>query len=227
VLLELVPLQLATSVVVPLEETALDPARLTCTEMQGLLGYYRFPVLAGFRWLKASSVASASRQRALHDALHVDAAVGEQVSSSTDGYGYYANYDNGPASNRQDNLRNNVERYRPRLATARLAAGPARAFGDLVERCRGEQLPFGVILMPECAELRQLHTPELLADVDHLLTELQGTGTFPVIDARAWVADDGFVDAHHLRLEGATIFSSRFVEAALPLLSNIKCGAGR
>jgi hypothetical protein len=227
VLLELVPLQLATSVVLPLEETALDPARLTCAEMRSVLGYYRWPAVAGFRWLKANSVAGPSRQRALHDALHVDAMVDYRLSSNADGYGYFANYDQSSTADRLNNLRNNVERYRPRLATARLAAGPAQAFRDLVGRCRSEQLPFAVILMPECAAFRKLHTPVFLAEVDQLLAELQRAGTFPVIDARAWVADDGFVDAHHLRLEGANVFSRRLAVEQLPVLKHHVAGLNR
>ena len=41
----------------------------------------------------------------------------------------------------------------------------------------------------------------------------------PVIDARRWVADDGFADAHHLLPGGAADFTNRFGREVLqPLL---------
>jgi Protein of unknown function (DUF1574) len=218
VLIEMLPLQLATGVVLPLEETALDPQRLTWAEMRGLFGYYRFPVLPGLRWLKANSLTSPDRQREIHEALHIGAPAREGITWSTDDYGFWPSPEPRTAAQRIAGIQAMLERYRPRMATARMAHGPARALRDLVALCRREQLPFAIILMPECAELRKMHTPAFRADLESLLAELQGDGAFPLFDARAWVADDGFIDAHHVHLEGARVFSSRFAEEALPAL---------
>jgi hypothetical protein len=40
----------------------------------------------------------------------------------------------------------------------------------------------------------------------------------PLIDARGWVADDGFADQVHLVTTGADIFSRRLAREAAPLL---------
>jgi hypothetical protein len=227
VLLELVPLQLATGVVVPLEDTALDPQRLTWAEMRDVLGYYRFPALAGLRWLKASSLTSTNRQREIHDALGIDSPAKAGTSESTDGYGYFANPDPSSAATRLGGRQAMVDRFRPRMATARIAAGPARAFRNLVALCRREQLPYAIILMPECAEFRKMHTPEFCADVERFLAELQSDCPVPVFDARAWIADDGFIDAHHVHLDGANKFTNRFAAEVLPALTRHVAGLNR
>jgi hypothetical protein len=52
--------------------------------------------------------------------------------------------------------------------------------------------------------------------LDGFLAGLQQQGEFDLIDARTWVPDDGFGDAHHLNATGARIFSTRFAVEILP-----------
>jgi hypothetical protein len=215
VLIDLVPLQLATSIVVPSEESILEARRLTLTEMQRVAQYYRFPVTAYYRWSRAVGLPTVFRQTELREAL---LAAMPQTNASTgvvDGYGFWPCAPV-PAAHRLMTIRSDLERFSDRLASSRLADGPVRALRDLVALCRHECLPFAAILMPECEEFRKRHSAQFCADVTQLLEDLKRDGEFPVTDARTWVSDEGFVDAHHLSSEGATTFTDRFIRDTLP-----------
>jgi hypothetical protein len=218
VLLEIVPMQLATGIGVTGEQTRLDPARVTWAEMNAVAPNYRYPVTAYARWLKTRGLACLSKQQEIHDALGVDAPrVAVPPPAGEDDYGF-GGYPTPPAQERAAGIRDHLARFRPQLAGSRLAKGPARAVRDLVSLCRAERLPFTVILMPECSGLRDLHTPEFQADLDGLFGSLQAEGAFELIDARTWVGDDGFWDGHHLHVAGAQAFTERFIREALPRL---------
>jgi hypothetical protein len=50
----------------------------------------------------------------------------------------------------------------------------------------------------------------------------------PLINARDWVPDDGFVDGHHLLADGAALFTDRFGrEAVQPLLGGLSDAMAR
>jgi hypothetical protein len=207
VLIEVVPLHLATNVVTPMEESGLDTARLTAAELRTVSGYYRFPVTSSVRWLQAVGVPCVSRQRALHDALHVDENVGAEAGAA-DGFGYLA-MPQRPAAERELAFQHSAKEYAGWLAKSRLAAGPVRAVRDLIALCRREHLPFAVVIMPECDQFRRLYPPEFCTAVDQFLADESHAGAFTLLDARAWVAEDGFCDLHHLNFVGATAFTNR------------------
>jgi hypothetical protein len=90
---------------------------------------------------------------------------------------------------------------------------------DLVERCRREQIPLVLVLMPESSDFRTWYSPEGLAEARRLLAELRDGCGVPVIDASAWVPDDGFKDGHHLMEKGAEVFTTRLREELRPFLA--------
>jgi hypothetical protein len=218
VLIEVVPLQLATSLVVPSEENALEPGRLSWTEMTSLTSYYRFPVTAFWRWVKARALASVKSQRELHDALRIDVPIADvALPSAVDRYGFLPCPPPSPEE-RAEAFRIGLGRYRSRLAVSGLADGPARALRELVALCGREHIPFAIVIMPECSGFRDLHTPRFCAALDRFLADLSDAGALELIDARAWVPDDGFLDVHHLDAGGARTFSKRLAEEVLPRL---------
>ena len=220
VLIEVVPLCLATGTSVPTEDTSLDPARLSWAELTPSAGYFRYPIQAYAKWLKSRCLVclSLNTKIGVHASLRIDEPRSEKsVPAETAGLGFCP-HDVPPPDVRLATVQDGLRRFAPRLQGARLAEGPARAVRDLIGVCRQERLPYAVLLMPEGSGYRDLHPPTFRAEVDQFLAGLQAEDPFELIDARTWVADDGFWDAHHLHAEGARVFSERFVAEALPRL---------
>jgi hypothetical protein len=101
------------------------------------------------------------------------------------------------------------------LANFRIGGPFPAALEALLARCRQENLPVALILMPEGSRFRQLYPPGAWEQTCTLLT----TYGLPIINAREWMADEDFLDGQHLLPDGATRFTQRLGrEAILPLL---------
>jgi hypothetical protein len=140
---------------------------------------------------------------------------------TTDGHGWHDHFLPGltPAERRRyaDLARG---QYRDCFGDFRLAGGPARALGDLLDCCGRERLPAALVLMPEATAFRALYPPAVLGGIERFLADLSREKHVPLIDARTWVEDGGFWDGHHLLPEGAAVFTERFAREALrPLLA--------
>jgi hypothetical protein len=96
------------------------------------------------------------------------------------------------------------------LARFEFCQAACRAQRDLLARCREEQIPAALVLMPESTEFRSWYGPMTVAQLERHLGNLSHEFSVPVVDARGWVGDEGFVDGHHLQPNGATVFSERF-----------------
>jgi hypothetical protein len=120
-----------------------------------------------------------------------------------------------PATVRQANTTNIGRLYIPALQDYRVGVQPARALADLLERCRRANIPAALVLMPETNALRSWYTPQARAQLIGLLTALQREYHVGLLDARAWVADEGFTDPQHLTAAGAAAFSARFSDEVL------------
>ena len=118
-----------------------------------------------------------------------------------------------------------VERYRkfytPRLRNLHVERTPDRALRSLLELCRREGIRASLVVLPEGSEFRRLYPPEALREVSAYLTRIERECGVPVIDARRWVGDDGFIDGHHLLPTGATVFTRMLAGEVLePLLAS-------
>ena len=73
--------------------------------------------------------------------------------------------------------------------------------------------------MPESQVFQSWYGPCAQRCLGDYLSTLQRDFRTPVVDARNWVAEEGFVDGHHLAYGGAVIFSERLGREVLrPLL---------
>jgi hypothetical protein len=109
-------------------------------------------------------------------------------------------------------------RYFSSLQHLHVAADADRALRELLGTCRTRQIGVVLFLMPEAGEFRGWYPPETQARLAAYLEQLQQEYRVPLIDARRWIADDEFSDAHHLLAGGAAAFTQRFandVAAAL------------
>jgi hypothetical protein len=68
--------------------------------------------------------------------------------------------------------------------------------------------------MPEGSEFRSWYTPAMQAGIDSFLEQLSRAHRVPLIDARTWVPDEDFQDAHHLVAPGADTFTDRLAREA-------------
>jgi hypothetical protein len=99
--------------------------------------------------------------------------------------------------------------YRASLHRYRVGRGPRRAMRDLLRLCRREKIPVVLVLMPETNLFRIGYRPAGLAEARRLVEDLRDGFGVDLIDATGWVHDGLFADGHHLRAEGARIFSDR------------------
>jgi hypothetical protein len=201
----------------PLEERYLDTARLAAGEVLRVLRYYHMPRKLFSHWCDGRALPCDRHQAELRDALgrlwqHSAPAVGP-------GYGW------GPyAPPRTEEERKKVpalvyEQFRKSFTNYQLPAGTVQALRDLLELCRRENITAALVLLPESALLRSWYAGDVLAGIDNVVADLSRSHGVRVIDARTWMADDGFSDLHHLAPAGATAFTRRFGKEVLePLL---------
>jgi hypothetical protein len=89
----------------------------------------------------------------------------------------------------------------------------------LLQECRAHGLPAALYFMPEHSVLRGWYSPSVSRQVGEYLARLRQEYGVVLFDARAWMADDAFVDFCHMHPGGARAFSVRFGrEVVQPLL---------
>jgi hypothetical protein len=118
--------------------------------------------------------------------------------------------------------------YDAALAGSQLARQTIQGLVDLLTLCRAEAIPVALVLMPEASFFRACYSPGLSRSLRGLLMDIQSQWHVPLIDARAWIADQYFLDGHHLLPAGAAKFTARFGREALrPLLRTARTGPGQ
>jgi hypothetical protein len=106
----------------------------------------------------------------------------------------------------------------PVLASFQLGEPSCRAQKDLLRLCQARSIPAALLWMPETAAYRSWYPAAVLAQLRRFLAEVSRDYRAPLIDARAWVGEDGFRDGQHLSRGGATMFTRRFGREVLPSL---------
>jgi hypothetical protein len=106
-------------------------------------------------------------------------------------------------------LRRAYEEYFHSLQNFHLSGPCPIALRRLLETCRRGRIAAALVLLPEGSEFRNWYPAATLKQVRAFLADLQRDFRIPVIDAREWIEDDAFSDAHHLLPAGATQFSLR------------------
>jgi hypothetical protein len=112
----------------------------------------------------------------------------------------------------------NRDVFEPSLRDFRPADASRKGLCLILEECRQRGIPAVLVLMPEGSVIRSWYTPATHAGVDAMLAELRADFAVPLIDARTWVADDGFCDQIHLLTTGADIFTRRLAQETAPML---------
>lgn len=102
------------------------------------------------------------------------------------------------------------DRHAPGLQAFHVNGQADQALRALLQLCRREQIQAVLVLMPEGTVYWDWYAPATRAQVDAYMSLLGRTYAVPVVDARDWVPDEGFRDAHHLLPGGAAVFTERF-----------------
>lgn len=127
----------------------------------------------------------------------------------TDKGGWFALSDTLSEVSRRQALEQTRREYAPSLAHFHVSPLPDQALRELLAVCRKEGIRALLVLMPESTEFRSWYPQETRAELQSYLARLTRTYGVPLIDARTWVPDTGFLDGHHLLVTGAATFSER------------------
>lgn len=109
--------------------------------------------------------------------------------------------------------------YGETLKNFHLGAKPCQAMHDLLSRCRREQIPVAIVLMPEAKEFQDLYCSEGRAELNNFIAELRVRYNLDIIDATNWLEKGDFDDNHHAMISGAEKFTTRIIPIVHDLLA--------
>jgi hypothetical protein len=117
------------------------------------------------------------------------------------------------------------EEYHGLLQRFRPSPRALEVLGESVRRCREEGARAALVLMPEGPFFRSLYPSHVRRQIDEALARLNRRSGAALIDLRDAVAEEDFLDSHHLYPEGAALCTRRLAEQIEPLLR--QCGGAR
>lgn len=113
------------------------------------------------------------------------------------------------------------DEYYPGLANFHLGGRNCEALGELLTLCRESNVSTALVLMPEGPLFRSWYRPEDWTAIENYLGEIGRAYRTPVINCRTWIAEEDFLDSHHLRRQGAAEFTRHLgIDGIQPQLNN-------
>lgn len=113
-----------------------------------------------------------------------------------------------------------VGRFQNRMETFEIDRRLADTNNEVIAFCQREGIQVTLILTPENSRFRAWYRPGAEDELQAYLNELRSRFQVPVVDARAWIADEHFTDPHHVNGKGAAEFMARFEREVLrPLVA--------
>lgn len=98
---------------------------------------------------------------------------------------------------------------KPLVTPLRIDPRSDAALRELLDECRTRGIKVALIWMPEHSQTRSWYPPQARALAHHYLDQLKEEYHVPIVDTRAWVRDEHFVDYCHVGLPGVAPFSER------------------
>ena len=212
VILEVTPMFLNAAAGDVLEERMLDGARLSDGEFRSLTPYLVKSGTASRRWWGGRLLPVVRHQAELRESAGLDRfaawAKPPEELDTIDASGWQSRpVDPTQITTLTGLAHRQYDRFYPAF---RPADGPMRCLRGILRELRDSGVPCTLVVMPEASHFRELLTPESRQGFDTVRQELTAEFAFDWVDARDWVADDGFYDGHHLLPEGAETFTRRF-----------------
>ncbi len=118
--------------------------------------------------------------------------------------------------------------YGKRLRSYHTAENPDHALRAMLSLCRREKIRATVVILPEANDFREVYARETTEKAGAYLDIIRREFDVNVVDARTWVADEDFMDGHHLLPSGALVFSKRLESQVVqPLMAGSERGPRR
>jgi hypothetical protein len=112
--------------------------------------------------------------------------------------------------------------YTPWLSHFAVAEASDQALHDLVDLCRAEGIGVVLVWLPEAREFQEMYGPGASETAEVYFRRVEKELGVPYINARNWIADDKFLDGHHLSASGAMLFTSRLAAEVMgPLFPDV------
>ena len=112
-----------------------------------------------------------------------------------------------------ENIRRGTEavraQYQPGLQQFQVTDVADNSLRELIDLCRGEQVEVVLVLTPESSEFRGWYADTTRVLVNGYCENLRRHCGVCIIDARSWLPDEDFFDAHHALPRGAETFTQR------------------
>lgn len=115
--------------------------------------------------------------------------------------------------------------YRGSLSSDASAAEACRAFEDFVRLCEQHGIALTLVAMPEMGEFRNWYSPANQLLAREMIQRLGRITPLQIVDAQSWIADEHFVDGHHLYRQGAEEFTRRLCDEHLIPAISAKMGS--
>jgi hypothetical protein len=222
---EVMPMSLSWRDGSPIEERYVEANRYSINELTQLKPYYHEVHWLFWGWGRGRLLPCYCHQAELRALLGLDLPVQERPADChPSSFGWRSTGPAGTPEETEARIRWYLQHYGPALADPRLAPGPTQAFCDLLLLCRQHQLPVILVIPPEDSHFRS-YQPAVEENQVQCVAQLAHQFGLTLVDARAWVQDDGFVDGHHLSREGAETYTIRLGREVLqPYLARLANG---
>ncbi len=114
-----------------------------------------------------------------------------------------------------------VENFATDSKRFRLGGHSCQALRDSIALCQANGIECGIVWMPEPKGIRKVYSSEMTDQVNAFVEKLRSDFSMLFVNARDWIADEGFYDGCHLNRNGATEFTAKLSsEAVTPLLES-------
>ena len=215
IFLEVMPMALSNRDGRPMEERVIDLSRFSAVEVARMLPYCAQPIRFAWPWALVHIWPCQHYRDRMRDVLSIDTADCVRCRYVTgDGWGWQSA---DKVESRQDagaRTRSTLETHRLALTQPALAPGAVQAFRDVIGLCRREGIPVVLFMPAECSGFRN-YCPEVAKTQARAVRQLAAEAGVPLVDARTWIDDDGFMDGHHAKPGGADQFTERFAREVL------------
>jgi hypothetical protein len=221
VFLELMPMAISRRQGAPLEETQLDAARLGAVEVARLYRYYHQPYRLLCWWAAGRLLPTDRHQAELRSAVGLDGCRPPllQPGDPLDDHGWFRHLPVHESSTLAEQFHRHLDRYAKPLLDGTPGDGPLRATADLLALCRREGVRAALVIPPEGPAFRAAYADHYSA-VEAAMRRAAESAGVPLFDTRDWIDEAGFIDSHHLSMEGAARFTNRFGREVLgPILA--------
>jgi hypothetical protein len=106
-------------------------------------------------------------------------------------------------------LRHAHDEYQGYFSDFRLGGPACEALHELLTSCREEGAPVALVLMPEGPTFQSWYPPGAWQSTLDWVNRLGQEFDAPVINAREWIDEEGFMDSHHLLTASADEFTGK------------------